>query len=124
MVMSPFRLTAGMHGIKQVPYVSKTVRGQARFWTDLSVSQNVDLPQTRFVDMLSGSRAAGAAKPHGIGVRVTAAARSRPGIQPTVLYTMKGPHKYYLYGALPGTVYLVLDTRKRVTQILPYLVHI
>ncbi|KAI8516933.1 hypothetical protein Bbelb_055140 [Branchiostoma belcheri] len=44
-------------------------------------------------------------------VRVTAAARSRPGIQPTVLYTMKGPHKYYLYGALPGTVYLVLDTR-------------
>ncbi|KAI8482835.1 Neurexophilin, partial [Branchiostoma belcheri] len=60
---------------------------------------------------LSGSRAAGAAKPHGIGVRVTAAARSRPGIQPTVLYTMKGPHKYYLYGALPGTVYLVLDTR-------------
>ncbi|KAI8484846.1 hypothetical protein Bbelb_374430 [Branchiostoma belcheri] len=61
--------------------------------------------------MLSGSRAAGAAKPHGIGVRVTAAARSRPGIQPTVLYTMKGPHKYYLYGALPGTVYLVLDTR-------------
>ncbi|KAI8498201.1 hypothetical protein Bbelb_241450 [Branchiostoma belcheri] len=63
---------------------------------------------------LSGSRAAGAAKPHGIGVRVTAAARSRPGIQPTVLYTMKGPHKYYLYGALPGTVYLVLDTRKRI----------
>ncbi|KAI8490448.1 hypothetical protein Bbelb_317160 [Branchiostoma belcheri] len=74
-------------------------------------------------------RAAGAAKLHGI--EVTAAARSRPGIQPTVLYTvrletslrhayihststilqMKGPHKYYLYGALPGTVYLVLDTR-------------
>ncbi|KAI8496663.1 hypothetical protein Bbelb_253180 [Branchiostoma belcheri] len=47
----------------------------------------------------------GAAKPHGIGViagQVTA--RHTTADRP-----MKGPHKYYFYGALPGTVYL--DTR-------------
>ncbi|KAI8490541.1 hypothetical protein Bbelb_318090 [Branchiostoma belcheri] len=61
---------------------------------------------------------AGAAKPHGIGSPHQAASWRRgnfdgrkPAKFAAKISKMKGPHKYYLYGALPGTVYLVLDTR-------------
>ncbi|KAI8514415.1 hypothetical protein Bbelb_087390 [Branchiostoma belcheri] len=61
---------------------------------------------------------AGAAKPHGIGSPHRAASWRRgnfdgrkPAKFAAKISKMKGPHKYYLYGALPGTVYLVLDTR-------------
>ncbi|KAI8495219.1 hypothetical protein Bbelb_272050 [Branchiostoma belcheri] len=82
-----------------VPLGTRNPLSQPAIGNQTAVNRATTSTITLRSPIASTKQAAGAAKPHGIGVRVNAAARSRPGIQPTVLYTMKGPHKYYLYGA-------------------------